>query len=122
MGIGAVGSLVVRESASRPEGLGSLPDAPKYPFPPHTSTLVARARQNSGSEILVDGCSINHGCRGLENISLPYSPCLNCGDGDKWCCHLSCRSPTCLGLWQLSFLPFGKDTPTTTISVKIGFV
>ncbi|GFX93824.1 hypothetical protein TNCV_1590001 [Trichonephila clavipes] len=27
----AVGSLVVRESHSRPEGLGSMPDVTKYP-------------------------------------------------------------------------------------------
>ncbi|GFV92630.1 hypothetical protein TNCV_1374811 [Trichonephila clavipes] len=30
-----VGSLVVRASDSRPEGLGSMPDAPKYPPSTH---------------------------------------------------------------------------------------
>ncbi|GFS82598.1 uncharacterized protein TNCV_3602311 [Trichonephila clavipes] len=43
----------------------------------------------------------------------PPVSCLNCGDGDRWCHHLSCRTPTCLRLWQLSFLPFGEDTTTT---------
>ncbi|GFT31748.1 hypothetical protein TNCV_231451 [Trichonephila clavipes] len=36
----AVGSLVVRASDSRPEGLGSMPDATKYP----PSTHGVRAR------------------------------------------------------------------------------
>ncbi|GFS89198.1 uncharacterized protein TNCV_1259361 [Trichonephila clavipes] len=34
----------------------------------------------------------------------PPVPCLNCGDGDRWCRHLSYRTPTCLRFWQLSFL------------------
>ncbi|GFX65409.1 uncharacterized protein TNCV_4475291 [Trichonephila clavipes] len=42
--------------------------------------------KNSGSESLV---RLNHKCRGLENISLPTVPCLNCGDEDRWCRHLS---------------------------------
>ncbi|GFV89150.1 hypothetical protein TNCV_4913491 [Trichonephila clavipes] len=42
----------------------------------------------------------------------PPVPCLNCGSGDRWCHHLSCRSSTCLRLWQLSSLSFGKDITT----------
>ncbi|GFT99704.1 hypothetical protein TNCV_1140911 [Trichonephila clavipes] len=49
-----------------------------------------------------------------ENISVPSSSYLNFGGGVSWYLHLLCRSPTCLRLWQFSFLPFGKDTPTTT--------
>ncbi|GFV84331.1 hypothetical protein TNCV_1591901 [Trichonephila clavipes] len=33
--VGAVGSLVVRASDSRPDDLGSMPDAPKYPPSTH---------------------------------------------------------------------------------------
>ncbi|GFU51866.1 uncharacterized protein TNCV_3733741 [Trichonephila clavipes] len=46
----------------------------------------------------------------------PLVPCLNCGGGDRWCRHLSCRSPNCLKLWQLSFLLFGRDTTTTALT------
>ncbi|GFX46207.1 hypothetical protein TNCV_2298561 [Trichonephila clavipes] len=35
---GAVGSLVVRASDSRPEGLGSMPDATKHPPSTHRSS------------------------------------------------------------------------------------
>ncbi|GFW41954.1 hypothetical protein TNCV_6631 [Trichonephila clavipes] len=35
----AVGSLVVRASDSRPEGLGSMPDATKHPPSTHGSTF-----------------------------------------------------------------------------------
>ncbi|GFY14416.1 hypothetical protein TNCV_1314701 [Trichonephila clavipes] len=50
-----------------------------------------------------------------ENISLPsLVPCLNSGGGDRWCRHLSCKSPTCLRLWQHPFLPFGKNMTATT--------
>ncbi|GFW99632.1 hypothetical protein TNCV_3418651 [Trichonephila clavipes] len=58
-------------------------------------------------------CSRNHGCRVLDNTSLLSSPCLNCGSADRWSRHLLCRSSNCLRFWQLSFLPFGKDTPST---------
>ncbi|GFY14509.1 hypothetical protein TNCV_1315631 [Trichonephila clavipes] len=41
----AVGSVVVRASDSRPEGLGSMPNATKYPPSTHTEyTLGVRAR------------------------------------------------------------------------------
>ncbi|GFY07140.1 hypothetical protein TNCV_276871 [Trichonephila clavipes] len=62
----AVDSLVVRASDSRPEGLGSMPDATKYPPSTHGGT-----------------CSLNQWVRSLvgrvtsagrlENISLPFS-------------------------------------------------
>ncbi|GFX29322.1 hypothetical protein TNCV_3218561 [Trichonephila clavipes] len=60
-----------------------------------------RARYISRSESPVGGRSRNHRCRVLENISLPSSPCPNCGGRDRLCRHLSCRSPNCLRLWQL---------------------
>ncbi|GFX74064.1 hypothetical protein TNCV_490281 [Trichonephila clavipes] len=45
----AAGSLVVRASDCRPEGLGSMPDATKYPH----STHGVGARLMRGSESLV---------------------------------------------------------------------
>ncbi|GFW61960.1 uncharacterized protein TNCV_4669851 [Trichonephila clavipes] len=60
-----LGSLVVRESDSRPEGLGSMTNATKYP--PSTCSL------NQWVRSLVGGCSRNHKCRGLKNISLSSS-------------------------------------------------
>ncbi|GFU22490.1 hypothetical protein TNCV_1304021 [Trichonephila clavipes] len=58
----AVGSLVVRASDSRPEGLDSMPDDTKYP--PSTWSLNQWIRES---------CGLKHECRGLENISLPFS-------------------------------------------------
>ncbi|GFX98855.1 hypothetical protein TNCV_1504311 [Trichonephila clavipes] len=50
--MGVVGSLVVRATDSRPEGLGSMPDATKYP----PSTHGARARPKvSWNESRVQG-------------------------------------------------------------------
>ncbi|GFV33791.1 uncharacterized protein TNCV_2411721 [Trichonephila clavipes] len=49
----AMGTLVVRASDFRPEGLGSMPDATKYP----PSTHGVRACSISGSESLVCGRS-----------------------------------------------------------------
>ncbi|GFU57187.1 DUF4817 domain-containing protein [Trichonephila clavipes] len=63
----AVASLVVRASDSRPEGLGSMPYPTKY-LP---STHGVLARLISGSDSLARG--LNHKCKGLENISLPFS-------------------------------------------------
>ncbi|GFV16109.1 hypothetical protein TNCV_3378731 [Trichonephila clavipes] len=61
----AVGNLVVRASDSRPEGLGSMPNATKYP----PSTHGVRARWISGSDVLW----AESRAQGLENISLPFS-------------------------------------------------
>ncbi|GFV54578.1 hypothetical protein TNCV_955591 [Trichonephila clavipes] len=81
----AVGSLVVRASDSRPEGLDSMPDAIEYP--PNTHVSLNQWVQKSCWRIFPS----------------PPFPCLNYEDEDRWCRHLSCRSPTCLRLWQLSF-------------------
>ncbi|GFV77030.1 phospholipid-transporting ATPase [Trichonephila clavipes] len=80
-----------------------MPDATKYP----PSTHRVRVRQVSESKSLVGSRSRDYGCCRIFPSS--PAPCLNCGGGDRWC-----RSPTCFGLWQLSFLPFEKDTTTTT--------
>ncbi|GFV30415.1 hypothetical protein TNCV_98901 [Trichonephila clavipes] len=64
--IWAMGSLVVRALDSRPEGLGSMPDAIKYP----PSTHEARASLNHWVR---KSCGLNLECRGLENVSLPFS-------------------------------------------------
>ncbi|GFT09701.1 transposable element Tc3 transposase [Trichonephila clavipes] len=60
-----VDSLGVRTLDSRPEGLGSMPDATKYP----PSTHGVRARYIRGSEVLWAKSRV----QGLENISLPFS-------------------------------------------------
>ncbi|GFW19787.1 transposable element Tc1 transposase [Trichonephila clavipes] len=54
------------------------------------------------------------GAGGWRIFPSPPVPSINCGGGDWWCRYLSCRSPTCLRLWQLSFLLIGKNTATTT--------
>ncbi|GFV21687.1 hypothetical protein TNCV_164181 [Trichonephila clavipes] len=65
---GAVGSVVVRASNSRLEGLGLMPDATKY-LP---SARTVRAHQISGSESLIGGRCKNHGCKGARK----YFPLL----------------------------------------------
>ncbi|GFW51552.1 hypothetical protein TNCV_4212301 [Trichonephila clavipes] len=60
----AVGSLVVRASDSRPDGLGSMP------VPPNTFRVMEYALVKSMGP---KSCGLNHECRGLENISLPFS-------------------------------------------------
>ncbi|GFW92835.1 hypothetical protein TNCV_1736281 [Trichonephila clavipes] len=101
---------------SLPEGLGSMPDAIKCP----PSTHGVRTREISRSKSLMGGHRKNHGCCGWRIFPSPPVPCLNCGEGERWCRHPSRRSPTCLRLWQHSFLSVGMDTPTTTISVMFG--
>ncbi|GFU64626.1 hypothetical protein TNCV_138751 [Trichonephila clavipes] len=50
------------------------------------NTLQVHARKISGSESLVGGRSRNHRCRRI--FPSPPVPCLNCGDGDRWCRYL----------------------------------
>ncbi|GFW50882.1 hypothetical protein TNCV_3591641 [Trichonephila clavipes] len=65
----AEGSLVTKTSNSSLECLDLMPDATKYP----PSTRRVRARKSKANKSLVGGRSENHGCRGLENMSLPSS-------------------------------------------------
>ncbi|GFW05880.1 DDE_3 domain-containing protein [Trichonephila clavipes] len=75
---GAVSSLVVRTSDSRPEGLGSMPEATKYP----TNSHEIRARLISGSEVFW--------AESQEQKTGEYFPFRsNCGGGNRWCRHLS---------------------------------
>ncbi|GFX64912.1 hypothetical protein TNCV_450501 [Trichonephila clavipes] len=111
----SVGSLVVRASDSRLEGLGSMLDATKCP--PSTHGVGAR----SGSESLVGGLSRNHGCRGWRIFPYPPVLGLNCRGGDRWCHHLSCRSSTCLRLWQFHSFPSGRtrqQQPVTLLDLN----
>ncbi|GFX01648.1 hypothetical protein TNCV_3971481 [Trichonephila clavipes] len=72
----AVGSLVVRASDSKPEGMGSMPDATKHP-PSNTRST----------------CSLNQWVRSLVGLITStgtgeYFPplqfaCRNCGGGDR---------------------------------------
>ncbi|GFU85170.1 hypothetical protein TNCV_1554331 [Trichonephila clavipes] len=76
----AVGSLLVRTSDSRPEGLDSMLDAIKYPPSTQQSTFSLNqwVRKSCGR-----GCSRKHECKKLENIfPSPPVPCLNCRGGD----------------------------------------
>ncbi|GFY20780.1 hypothetical protein TNCV_1120141 [Trichonephila clavipes] len=59
---GAVGSLVVRASNSRAEGLGSTNDDTKY-----------TRNKCSLNQWVQKSCGLNHECRGLENIYLTVS-------------------------------------------------
>ncbi|GFU07602.1 stearoyl-CoA desaturase 5 [Trichonephila clavipes] len=68
----AVGSLVVRASDSRSEGLGSIPDATKYPR--STCSLNQWVRNSFG---------LNHECREWRIFFSRSAPCLNCGSGDR---------------------------------------
>ncbi|GFU77512.1 hypothetical protein TNCV_3498851 [Trichonephila clavipes] len=61
---GDVGSLVVRASNSRPEGLDSMSEATKYPPSVTEYVLVKSVGPKS--------CGLSR-AQGLENISLPFS-------------------------------------------------
>ncbi|GFY29949.1 putative DD41D transposase [Trichonephila clavipes] len=76
----SVGSLVVRASDSRPEGLGSMPDATKYP--PSTQGVPVLV----GPKVLWAESGVQEDWRIFPS---PSVPCLNCGGGDRWCRHLS---------------------------------
>ncbi|GFU82724.1 hypothetical protein TNCV_265211 [Trichonephila clavipes] len=58
-----VGSLVVRASNSRPEGLGSMPP---NTLRVHTEYVLVKSVDSKS-------CGLSHERRGLENISLPFS-------------------------------------------------
>ncbi|GFW32383.1 hypothetical protein TNCV_675421 [Trichonephila clavipes] len=59
----AEGSLVVRASDSRPEGLGSMPDAPKYLLSTHEPFSVHFLGQHFGDKLLVTDWRKIHGDR-----------------------------------------------------------
>ncbi|GFT95335.1 uncharacterized protein TNCV_3326201 [Trichonephila clavipes] len=64
-------SLVVRASYSRPEGLGSMPDATKYP-----PKYVLVKSVNSKS------CGLSHEHRVWRVFPSTSDPCRNCGGGE----------------------------------------
>ncbi|GFV57713.1 hypothetical protein TNCV_1552051 [Trichonephila clavipes] len=68
----AVGSLGVRASDSRLEGVGLMPDATEYP--PSTHVKSEESRKSSGRSQQKPWV--------LENIYLVSRSCINCGDGD----------------------------------------
>ncbi|GFV85421.1 SEA domain-containing protein [Trichonephila clavipes] len=76
----AGGSLVVRASDSRPEGLDSMPDATKY-LRVHTEYVLVKS---VGPKLLW----VESRVQGTGEY-FPSVPCLNCGGGDTWCRHLS---------------------------------
>ncbi|GFV49950.1 retrovirus-related Pol polyprotein from transposon 412 [Trichonephila clavipes] len=109
----AVGSLVVRASDSRPEGLGSMP--------PNTLRIVTCIAALHGGSLVVLGSNSSYACHDPNTLttglpqpvhteyvlvksvgpkvlwseitsagdwrifSSPTVPCLNCGGGDWWC-------------------------------------
>ncbi|GFV36538.1 hypothetical protein TNCV_2260571 [Trichonephila clavipes] len=70
-------SLVVRASDSRPESLGSMPDATKYP-PEYV--LV--------KSVGLKSCDLSHEFRDWIIFPSPSVQCSICGGGDRWCRHL----------------------------------
>ncbi|GFT39321.1 hypothetical protein TNCV_2422351 [Trichonephila clavipes] len=72
---------MVRPSDSRPEGLGSMP-VPPNTLREHTEYMLVKS-------VGPKSCGLNHECKGLENISLPFSSLPKLWRGDRWCCHLS---------------------------------
>ncbi|GFX65397.1 hypothetical protein TNCV_4475171 [Trichonephila clavipes] len=77
----------------------------------HTKYLLVKS---VGPKALCAVVAEAMGAGGWKILSSLPVPCLNCGGRDRWWRHLSCRSPTCLKLCQLSFLPFGMDTTTAS--------
>ncbi|GFT01771.1 uncharacterized protein TNCV_4205771 [Trichonephila clavipes] len=77
--LGAVGSLVVRASDSRPEGLGSMPSNTLRVHPEYV--LVKSKGPKS--------CGLSHERRDWRIFPSPSDPCRNCAGGDRWCRHLS---------------------------------
>ncbi|GFW53934.1 uncharacterized protein TNCV_1086511 [Trichonephila clavipes] len=122
----AVGSLVVRASDSRPEGLGSMLDVTKYPPSAHGFTCRNCRGGDRGRVAIYRpfgevSLSLNRTvtCMVLKANDRRIScPCLDEFRGPRseyvrqvalatttTTICLSFRSPTCLTLWQLSFLP-----------------
>ncbi|GFU49396.1 uncharacterized protein TNCV_2161941 [Trichonephila clavipes] len=79
----AVGSLVVRASDSRPEGLGSMPP---NTLRVHTEHVIVKS---VGPKVLWSVAAETMGVGGWRIFPSPPVPCLNCGGGDRWCHHLS---------------------------------
>ncbi|GFY30749.1 uncharacterized protein TNCV_3119091 [Trichonephila clavipes] len=75
-----MGNLAVRALDSRPEGLGSTPDATKYPRIYKEYVLVKSVGPKS--------CGMSHECRVWRVFPFPSDRCRNCGGGDRWCRHL----------------------------------
>ncbi|GFS90507.1 uncharacterized protein TNCV_4097111 [Trichonephila clavipes] len=75
----AVGSLVVRASDSRPEGLGSMPP----------NTLRVHTEYVLVKSVGPKSCGLSHERRDWRILPSPSVPCRNCGGGDRWCRHLT---------------------------------
>ncbi|GFW73827.1 hypothetical protein TNCV_1542811 [Trichonephila clavipes] len=76
-----MGSLVVRASDSRWEGLGSMPP---NSLRVHTGRVLVKS---VGPKVLWAVAAETTGAGPGEYF--PPVPCLNCGGGDRWCRHLS---------------------------------
>ncbi|GFU42744.1 uncharacterized protein TNCV_3139421 [Trichonephila clavipes] len=79
----AVGSLVVRASDSRREALGSMP--------PNTLRVYTEyvLVKSVGPKVLWMVAAETKNAGGWRIFLSPPVPCLNCGGGYRWCCHLS---------------------------------
>ncbi|GFV93897.1 uncharacterized protein TNCV_1811521 [Trichonephila clavipes] len=71
--LSAVCNLVVRASDSRPDGLGSMPDATKY-LRVHTEYVLVKL-------VGPKSCGLSHEHRDWRIFSSPSVPCKNCGVG-----------------------------------------
>ncbi|GFV37693.1 hypothetical protein TNCV_2708081 [Trichonephila clavipes] len=83
--IRAVGSLVLRASDCKPESLGSMPDATKFPPSTHEYVLV----KSVGSKVLRAVAVETTSTGDWRIFPSPPVPCLNFGGGYRWCHHLS---------------------------------
>ncbi|GFV53654.1 uncharacterized protein TNCV_1042611 [Trichonephila clavipes] len=77
--MGAVGSIVVRASDSRPEGLGSMPP----------NTLRVHTEYVLVKSVGPKSCGLSHERRDWRIFPSQSVPCRNCGSGDRWCRHPS---------------------------------
>ncbi|GFY15482.1 uncharacterized protein TNCV_1572931 [Trichonephila clavipes] len=78
-GARAVGSLVVRASDSRPEGLGSMPP----------NTLRVHTEYVLVKSVGPKSCGMSHERRDWRIFPSHSVQCRNCGGEDRWCRHLS---------------------------------
>ncbi|GFV90137.1 hypothetical protein TNCV_4378531 [Trichonephila clavipes] len=61
----------------------------------HTECVLVKS---VGPKVLWVVAAETTGAGGWKMFLSPPVPCLNCGDGYRWCRHPSYRSPTCLRL------------------------
>ncbi|GFX56509.1 uncharacterized protein TNCV_74551 [Trichonephila clavipes] len=77
----AMGSLVIRASDSKLDGLGSMP------MPPNT--LRVYTEYVLVKSVGPKSSGLSHERRDWRRFPSPSVPCRYCGGGDRWCRYLS---------------------------------